>query len=387
MKFNKIVILTSLLAITLAGCGNSDTPYYDSAYSDYKYASEEMVAEATSDYAYGATNSMSDYAGEAPATVENVESETVAKQDDSRKRIIRVTISAETKDFDASMDTITRAVSECGGYTENQDSFIGSEYYYGNREESRRCNMTLRIPKNKLTQFLDNVESQVNVTNYSKTEEDVTLEYVDVESHIAALKSEQERLNELVLQADSVEEIIQIEDRLTQVRYQLQSYESQIRTFDNKIDYSTVTINLKEVVELTVADPETAGERITRGFANSFVDVCETVINGVIEFIIAIPYLIFYIIVLVILFFVGRKIFRFVQKKIEPTPEEKAKKAAAKAEQAKRVQEYQQMLKNRNNKSGNKVEDKPEDKPEDKAEEKPEETDGKAGQSEESDNN
>ena len=68
----------------------------------------------------------------------------------------------------------------------------------------------------------------------------MTLQYVDLESHKKALTTEQDRLIELMEQAETVEDIITIEGRLSEVRYQLESMESQLRTYDNKIDYSTV---------------------------------------------------------------------------------------------------------------------------------------------------
>ena len=54
--------------------------------------------------------------------------------------------------------------------------------------------------------------------------DDVTLRYVDVDSHKKALETEQERLLALLEKAENVEDIITIENRLSDVRYELENY-------------------------------------------------------------------------------------------------------------------------------------------------------------------
>ena len=62
---------------------------------------------------------------------------------------------------------------------------------------------------------------------------------------------------ELLEKAGTVEDIITIEGRLSEVRYQLEAYASQLRTFDNQVDYSTVHINISEVERETKVEPKT----------------------------------------------------------------------------------------------------------------------------------
>ena len=73
--------------------------------------------------------------------------------------------------------------------------------------------------------------------------------------------------------AETVEDIIAIESRLSEVRYQLESIESQLRTYDNQVDYSTVNININEVVDYTPVKETTVWERISEGFKASLISV------------------------------------------------------------------------------------------------------------------
>lgn len=69
-------------------------------------------------------------------------------------------------------------------------------------------------------------------------------------------------------QAESIEEMMTIESRLSDIRYQLESMESQLRTYDSQIEYSTVSLYISEVVELTPVETkeQTTWERISEDF-------------------------------------------------------------------------------------------------------------------------
>ncbi len=114
--------------------------------------------------------------------------------------------------------------------------------------------------------FLSQVAENGNITSRSEQETDVTLDYVDLDSHKAVLLAEQERLLSFLEQAETVEEMIMLESRLSEVRYQIESMERQLRTYDNQVEYSTVYLSITEVVELTPVPvrQQTTWERIGR---------------------------------------------------------------------------------------------------------------------------
>jgi uncharacterized protein YhaN len=147
--------------------------------------------------------------------------------------------------------------------------------------------------------------------------EDVTLQYVDMESHKKALVTEQERLLELLEQAQTVEDIITIEDRLSEVRYQIESMESQLRTYDNKIDYSTVYLTINEVVQYSLSEEETVGERIRNGFLDSLEGVKDGVTEFAIWLVIKLPYLVVWAVIIAVIVIVFLKIRKRVRRKHE----------------------------------------------------------------------
>ncbi len=179
-----------------------------------------------------------------------------------RKLITTVDIQAETKEYDSFLSWVEERTAQAGGYVESSDM-----YSYNERERS--CDMTLRIPADKLSGFLKEMGESCNIVQRSVKEEDVTLDYVDAESYRDALLVEQERLLELLKQAVSLEDIMSIEDRLTNIRYQLQNYESTLRVYDNQINYSTVHLSVREVAQLTEPVPESWGSRALAGMKDN----------------------------------------------------------------------------------------------------------------------
>ena len=231
-----------------------------------------------------------------------------------RKLIKTVNISAETEDFETLVPNLQKQVEALGGYIESISVYDVRSYYVEEQHVKQRCaNLTARVPKEKLDGFLTQVGEQTNVTNRSESVEDVTLQYVDLESHKKALLTERDRLLTLLGQAESVEDIIAIEGRLSEVRYQLESMESQLRTYDNQIDYSTVYLNLDEVRKYSAPQTATAWERIKSGFIKSIEDIGFGIRDFAIGFVIDIPYLVFWgviIVVAVLIFRIVRKAWR-----------------------------------------------------------------------------
>lgn len=229
-------------ALLLSGCGASTGRTSEMA---YEAASAETAA------AMGANFSMSNSQSPLP---------------EARKFIITVSVSAETDDLDAALPELTKALEECGGYMEDQNLYNGSAY---SGRRYRSASLTLRIPADSLDGFTAQIGSLTNVVSSSRSTEDVTLQYVDTESRISVLKTEQTRLMELLAQADNMTDLLEIESRLTDIRAELESYTSQLKVLENQIDYATLSLSLTEVTEYTPVEEKSRLQQIGEGFVNS----------------------------------------------------------------------------------------------------------------------
>lgn len=335
MKKRKIAltVVSCLLAATLQiGCGGASK---DSAVTESAAAAAPMEEMYYADNAMGMVTAGSSAEMKEMETADEIAEEIVeemgtaedAGQEQTevqmeRKLIRTVDLNLETENYDALMEGLEQEINNLGGYIEYKDAYHGNYNSRINGYRNRHANITARIPANKLNEFTGRVAEIGNITYESESVEDVTLQYVDLSSHKKMLLTEQERLMELLENAESIDDIIVIESRLSEVRYEIESMESQLRTFDNQVDYSTVHINVEEVERYTPQPEKTTWERIKSGFSENVYRVTNGIKNFAIEFVIAIPVLLVWAVAIV----VGVIVIRVVLKKKHKRDVEKVAK-------------------------------------------------------------
>ncbi len=290
----------------------------------YEIASEEAYDTAASTasgeiYTNGAEAKMQE-SGEADAGGEGAESYTA-----QRKLIKNVNLQVETENFDELLANVEEKTRKAGGYIEQSYTYNGSSYYGGG---TRNASLNIRIPAEQLDAFLSAVSEVSNVITQNESVTDVTLQYVDLESHKKALLAEQDRLLELLDVAETIEDIISLESRLSEVRYQIESMESQLRTMDNQVSYSTIELYIDEVEKLTPVKEQTVWQKISVGFSNSLHNVGNGLLNFGIGLIISLPYLMLWAVIILIIVLICVIIIKTSRKKAqkkerENTPEQK----------------------------------------------------------------
>lgn len=302
----KALSLIMLTGILTAGCGGSSSKGFqtEAAYDNAaSYVSDDIYGAFPAEEAAGGT-----YEEHGEAQVQNTQ----------RKLIRNVNLQVETETFDALLATVEEKTQRAGGYIEQSYTYNGSNYYGSG---TRNANLTIRIPAENLNDFLSTVSEISNVISRNESVSDVTLQYVDLESHKKALQAEQNRLLELLEQAETIEDIISLESRLSDVRYQIESMESQLRTMDNQVSYSTVELYIDEVAKLTPVKEQTAWQKISTGFANSLYNVGNGLVNFGIGLIISLPYLILWAVIILIVVLIPIFIIKRQQKKKHKAPE------------------------------------------------------------------
>ena len=205
-----------------------------------------------------------------------------------RKLIRTITIEAETKDLDALLTDLDTQLATLGGYVQSKQ-VRGSATGGGRRYAS----MTLRIPADKLDQFVNHVSGATNILSNSETTEDVTLKFIATESRIAALEAEEARVMELIGKAENLNELLTLESKLSGIRQELEEVKSQLKLYENLIDYGTVYLSISEEKEYTIVveDEPTVWERISTGFVNSLKGVGTIITELFVFFVVASPYL------------------------------------------------------------------------------------------------
>ena len=285
-------LMAVMLVMMTAGCGNSS-----------KMAADERATVSSGAELDGEYNWDTDEAADTGVTSENG---LEAQVENGRKLIRMVSLSLETKEFDSVLTNLSTKTTELGGYIETS-SVNGNSYSH---HSTRYASYVIRIPADKLNEFVEVVSELGNVTQKNESVEDVTLRYIDVESHKKALKTEQERLLELLSKAENMEEILTIESKLSDIRYEIENYESQLKTMDNQIDYSTVSVYVDEVERVTETGEKGFFEEIKERFGNSLYVVVRGIRGLIIGILGSLPILIVCGGVIAVVVIVVRKILK-----------------------------------------------------------------------------
>lgn len=296
MKQKWIALVCALaLTISLAGCGgsaNSSAATYDMGYGSTAQNAPSAEPAEMEEVGY-------DSSASAGGTAD------VSLPTDGRKIILNASLTIEALDFDATCAALLQALKDAGGYVASTDLYAPSH-------EGARRNVTyeLRVPAAKYDAFLQSAGDAGNLVNRQESSEDVTRAYVDVEARLKSLRLQEERLYEMMEQAGELETLLAIQNQLTEVQYQIESYTAQQNTYDDLISYSTVTVYVEEVRVFTEA-PETFGDRVGEAFRGSWRDFGE----GVQDFAVGIVYFIPTLLVLGVLALIAWPLIRRMRKR------------------------------------------------------------------------
>lgn len=271
MKMKNIVALL-LVALLLTGCAAKGIAE-DSA----DYGTKDMIVETGA-----AMDSEAVMMPESPN----------ATMEEGRKWIVTMDLSVETQDLDAALTQLSDQIGQFDGYVQDQNVYNGSNY---SGRRYRSANLTVRIPVAKTEEFTAQVGDICHVVSQNKQQEDVTLTYVATESRLNALKTEETRLLELLAQAENMSDLLQIEARLTDVRYELESVTTQLRVLENQVDYATISLNIDEVRDYTdTEEDKTVWQRISGGFVDSLKGIATGALELAIWTLASLPYLVLF---------------------------------------------------------------------------------------------
>ena len=269
--------LAACAAVCVLGYGALSTGRLDigaksSAPMEYSAASvgetAPMAANYSLDTGAGAWESSTDN-GISTFSADDAAAAEGARSTDSAKIIYTANLSLESKDYDAARAALDAAAAEAGGYLESSSEYAGSG-------DSRSASLSFRIPQENYESFLAAVAEAGNVTYKNQQAEDVTTQYLDVETRLDNLKNQRTRLQQLQQQADNLSDLLEIESSLTDVQSQIESWQSQLDWYSNQVEECTVYVGLSEVKTYSPTG-DSFGSRVSSAFAEGW----QNFVNGV----------------------------------------------------------------------------------------------------------
>lgn len=190
-------------------------------------------------------------------------------EDYTRKIIKTYNIELETKNYSASRDTIVNTAISLGGYI--SDSAEKDTLNFQNKKV-RSAAFTVRVPSEKSDEYIAEISKNVSVLSKKLSTQDITTSYYDLESQLESLLEQETRIKKLMDEATNYTYLLQLDDKLTSIRTQINNINKQIQVYDKSVALSFVHITLSEVVEYTeIEDKEpTFGARIADAFVGTF---------------------------------------------------------------------------------------------------------------------
>lgn len=221
---------------------------------------------------------------------------------DSRiqQKIIRsATLKFQCDDLKQTNDRIIASVKKFGGYLQNDSE--------SNDYSAVRRTLQLRVPSKNFDAFLAEVASGVNYFDEKNiSSEDVTDEYIDNDSRIKTQKALEARYLELLKKANKVSEMLEIEQKLSEIREQIESKQARLNYLQTQVDMSLFSIEFYKNV------PQ--GENASVSFGSKIWNALKTGVNGLLDFFVGLLEMWPFILILVALILFFRKRWRRRQK-------------------------------------------------------------------------
>ncbi len=292
----------------------ADAVYYDTVME----AEMGFAAEDSGIYNYSSAEAPKAMAASTAASGGTASEPATAVNDLSERKIIKnASVRYETRTYDDFMTALNACIRQYGAYIESQENYGGSIYDYAS---TRSAYLTVRVPLESYDAFMQEAGTIGSVTYRSETAQDVTMAYVDTESRIKSLETEYDALLAILEKATKLEDVISLQSRISEVTYQLELHQSQLRKYDDLIAYCTVHIDVAEVEKVTPNVREmTFGEKIRTGLSETFEDISRDASDFAVWFVTSFPYFVIWGIVLVLGFLVLRLGMKRRKKRVKQT--------------------------------------------------------------------
>lgn len=325
MKKRQIGIVLLISILIFSGCASNEkasSPRSGMITTETASADMEMGEASKEMYGYDEVVVVE----EATESLMDSNSSSVNTVDFSERKIVKTGfVYIETLEYNTALENLQRFINMYNAYTEQADSSGGR--YYQEGSFNRYAGFTIKVPAENFELLLADIKTIGHVLNDNNGIQDITSQFIDVESRLSTMRIQEERLLAILEKAEKLEDVIELEYALQDVRYEIERYTTNLRNMEERVRYSTLTVNIQEVYEETVIDKPaiTFTDRISDGFKRTLNNIGDGFEDFIVFLVVGSPYIIFLVVCLVVGIFILKKKSR--------------KKALVKADEAKRIED------------------------------------------------
>ncbi len=256
-----------ILGMAITGCSANAPRSVENYDSSYKNDSPDSFGIGYGTY-YSTSESNNTDSADEPSLMPDPDAPHANNEQAQHKIIKNANVTIETRSFDEDINFIKEKAEELGGYIESESVSGRKPQEYG--DGTRYAIITFRIPADKLNTFLTLAEGAATVTDKHISSDDVTTQYYDTDARREMYETQRDRVMELLKKAESMEDILMLENELTRINYEIDSLTTQLRSWDRLVDYSTVCM---DVYELSPDRPSTTTDdfstKVSVGFKST----------------------------------------------------------------------------------------------------------------------
>ena len=231
------------------------------------------------------------------------------------KVITTIYLNFESTEFDKSNEELNRLIEKYKAYVEYSNISYNQHY---NNTNYRYGEFVIRVPRDNISSFKTELHLVGNLRSESTNKQDVTKQYRDTGSRLNVVEIKEERLLALLEKAEKIEDIIALENQLSEVIYEKENLKSSLISLDDKVDFSTVNLSIQEVAKATAT--ETVDTSFATKIKNAISDSLYSFKTTLQDLIIILIYMLPFLIILAVLVFVVVKVLRKVKKERPQKP-------------------------------------------------------------------
>ncbi|WP_188207004.1 DUF4349 domain-containing protein [Alkalibacillus aidingensis] len=302
-RFSSIAVLMVITMLITTAC-SSDDDQAEGANADYDTSEDEEIGfteereqEAQADSATEDRDDMNDS--------ESTDANSAIDQSEDRMVIYTGTIAIEVEDYDHTYTTIVDELNDFNGYV------VESNVHEHPEDDRKNGHIVVRIPEEHFNDFMNGVETNSEHVIEKTTEgNDVTEEYVDLESRLRSQEAVEERLLNFLDEADNTEDLLNISNDLARVQEEIEQIKGRMIYLEDHVAYSTVTINISEkrinIPEIESQDSLNTFEKAQQLFMGT-VNWIISVFSNIIVFIVGLSPILIPILIIAVFYFIRYK--------------------------------------------------------------------------------
>ena len=246
-----LIVFVLLVGMKLGSLGgNMGSPYYDYDYatsSDIGTSSDSGKGGGGDRYMMMDDESMpmpsaaGTYSGENSQYAMTASDLTAVEPETEQTRIIK------TGDLTITVKSTADTIAALTTLAETYDGFVQRSSTWLEYDETTSGSVTLRVQAEDFEKAMTDIRALAEVIqSESVSGQDVTAEFVDLQAQLKTRQAEEAQYLEILESADTVEDMLSVQSYLSDVRTEIESLQGQLKYYEDRTDYSTITVSVYE---------------------------------------------------------------------------------------------------------------------------------------------